>query len=90
MGNSRFKCFSEIAAEKIFPKQTILHWGFDIEILALAKRMGFKIKEVPVDWHNPQESKVTLKSYIRTFMELLKIKWNLITDKYELKKHENI
>src|SRR4030042_2241539 len=85
-----FKCFSEIAAKKIFPKQTIMRWGFDIEILALAKRMGFKIKEVPIDWHNPSESKVTLKSYIRTFMELLKIKWNLITDKYELKKNENI
>lgn len=84
-----FKCFSKIAAEKIFPKQTIMRWGFDIEILALAKRMGFKIKEIPVDWHNPSESKVTLKSYIRTFIELLKIKWNLITDKYQLKLHEN-
>ena len=82
-----FKCFSALAAEKIFPKQTILGWGFDIEILVLAKRMRFKIKELPVDWHNPPETKVTLKSYIRTFMELLKIKWNLITDKYELKKH---
>ncbi|MCK4860271.1 MAG: hypothetical protein KAS87_06925, partial [Candidatus Omnitrophica bacterium] len=59
-------------------------WGFDIEILALAKKMGFKIKEVPVNWSNPGESKVTLKSYIRTFQELLKIKYNLITNKYRL------
>ena len=79
-----FKLFSAKAAEKVFPKQTIMRWGFDIEILALAKKMGFKIKEVPVNWSNPGESKVTLKSYIRTFQELLKIKYNLITNKYRL------
>ena len=79
-----FKLFTAKAAEKIFPKQTIMRWGFDIEILVLAKKMGFKIKEVPVNWSNPGESKVTLKSYIKTFQELLKIKWNLITNKYKL------
>jgi len=78
-----FKLFSAKAVEKIFPKQTIMRWGFDIEILAIAKKMGFKIKEVPVIWSNPGESKVTLKSYIRTFQELLKIKYNLITNKYK-------
>jgi len=46
--------------------------------------MGFKIKEVPVVWKNPGESKVTLKSYIKTFKELLQIKWNLITNKYKI------
>ncbi len=61
-----------------------MRWGFDIEILTIAKKMGFKIKEVPVFWSNPGESKVTLKSYIRTFGELLKIKWNLITNRYRL------
>lgn len=78
-----FKLFSAKAAEKIFPKQTIMRWGFDIEILIIAKKMGFKIKEVPVNWSNPGESKVTLKSYIRTFQELLKIKLNLIMGKYK-------
>lgn len=81
-----FKLFSAKAVEKIFSKQTIMRWGFDIEILAIAKKMGFKIKEVPVNWSNPGESKVTLKSYIKTFQELLKIKWNLITNKYKIKK----
>lgn len=79
-----FKLFSAKAAEKIFPKQTIMRWGFDIEILTIAKKMGFKIKEVPVFWSNPGESKVTLKSYIGTFGELLKIKKNIITNKYKL------
>ncbi len=79
-----FKLFSAEAVGKIFPKQTIMRWGFDIEILTIAKKMGFKIKEVPVFWSNPGESKVTLKSYIRTFGELLKIKKNIITNKYKL------
>ena len=81
-----FKLFSEKAAKKIFPKQSIMRWGFDIEILVLAKKVGFKIIEVPILWRNPGESKVTLKSYFRTFWELLKIKWNLLIDKYGLKK----
>ncbi|MBI2451399.1 MAG: glycosyltransferase family 2 protein [Parcubacteria group bacterium] len=77
-----FKIFSEKAALRIFPKQTIARWGFDIEILLIAKRQGFKIKEVPVVWINPPESKVTLKAYIKTFGELLKIKWNDIRGRY--------
>jgi len=80
-----FKLFTDESAEKIFFKQRIMRWGFDIEILAIAKKMGFKIKEVPVDWNNPGESKVTLGSYIRTFQELLKIKYNLLTNKYKIK-----
>jgi glycosyltransferase involved in cell wall biosynthesis len=79
-----FKIFPAKVAYDVFSRQTIYRWGFDIEILVLTKRLGYKIKELPVTWINPGESKVTLKSYIRTFMELLKIKWNLITDKYKL------
>jgi len=81
-----FKLFPAKVAQDVFSRQTIYRWGFDIEILALAKKLGYKIKELPVTWINPGESKVTLKSYIRTFWELLKIKWNLITDKYNLEK----
>jgi len=79
-----FKLFNQKSVEAIFPKQTLMRWGFDFEILALAKRMGFKIKEVAVDWYNPGESKVSIGSYVKTFIELLKIKWNFITNKYKL------
>lgn len=79
-----FKLFTEQAAEKVFSKQTIMRWGFDIEVLVLAKKIGFKIKEVAVNWKNPGESKVSLTSYIKTFGELIKIKYNLITNKYKL------
>lgn len=80
-----FKLFTAESAEKVFSRQRIMRWGFDIEILAIAKKMGFKIKEMPVDWNNPGESKVTLGSYVKTFQELLKIKYNLLTNKYKIK-----
>lgn len=78
-----FKLFTADAAEKIFPKQTLNRWGFDFEILALAKKIGFKTKELPVNWNNPPGA-VTLMSYLKTFWELLKIKWNFLTDKYKI------
>ncbi|PIP17017.1 MAG: hypothetical protein COX44_02275 [Candidatus Portnoybacteria bacterium CG23_combo_of_CG06-09_8_20_14_all_37_13] len=78
-----FKCFSDEAAKKIFSKQRIMRWGFDIEILALARLFNFKIKEVPIIWQNFGKSEVNLKSYIKTLGELLKIKWNLITKAYQ-------
>lgn len=80
-----FKAFSAKAAETVFPKQTIEKWGFDIEVLALAKRMGYKIALIPVYWVNDFDSKVNIGAYFETLMDLFKIKWNLITDKYNLK-----
>ena len=45
-----FKAFNRAAAQAIFPLQKIERWGFDPEILFLARKMGFKVKEVPVLW----------------------------------------
>lgn len=80
-----FKLFNKKSAEAIFSKQTLTRWGFDFEILVLAKKMGFKTKEVAVDWYNPGESKVSIGSYVKTFIELLKIKYNFLTNKYGIK-----
>lgn len=71
-----FKVFSSRAAETIFPRQTIMGWGFDFEILLIAKIHGFRIREVPVRWINPADSKVSIGAYATTFGELLKVKWN--------------
>ena len=72
-----FKLFTAKAAMEIFPKIKINRFGFDFEVLALAKKKGYKIKEVAVVWSNPGESKVTLKSYIATLKELIKVRWYL-------------
>ena len=77
-----FKLFTKEAAEKIFPKQTIMRWGFDIEILVIAKSLGYKIKEVPVKWENPK-GRVTFFSYFNTLKELFKIKLNQWRGKYK-------
>lgn len=78
-----FKIFSEKSARDIFSKLTIDRWGFDIEILAIAKKMGYKIKAVPVIWKNREETKVRARDYIFTLKELFKIKINLIRKKYD-------
>jgi len=77
-----FKLFSKKAVDNIFPQQTIKRWGFDVELIVIAKLQGFKIKEVPVEWKNPKGSKVTFFSYLNTLFDLLKIKWNIVLGKY--------
>lgn len=77
-----FKFFTGRAAEMIFPKQTIFGWGFDFEILLIGKRNGLKIKEIPVKWINPPDSKVNMKAYVTTLAELLKMKFNDLAGKY--------
>ncbi len=79
-----FKIFPAEAAEKIFSRQTVMKWLFDIEILIIAKKLGYKIKEIPVTWINPAESKVVFMDYFRSLKELFKIKWKLITGKYNI------
>lgn len=77
-----FKVFTARAAEDIFPKVKIKRFGFDFEVLALAKKSGYKIKEAPVIWNNPKGSTVGLKSYAATLKELIKVRFNLWMRRY--------
>lgn len=54
-----FKVFTAAAARRIFPAQRIERFAFDVELLMLAERLGYRIVEIPADWENPPES--TLK-----------------------------
>jgi len=72
-----FKCFSEEAAEKIFKLAQVNRWAFDVEALALGKKLGYKIKEIPVVWVNEPNSLVKPWAYFQTFWEVLKIRWRL-------------
>ena len=78
-----FKGFSQKVVEDVFPKYKIKGFAFDAEVLVLAKKLGYKIKEVPVYWKNDLESKVKFKSIIKMAQDLLKIRRNLITRKYD-------
>jgi dolichyl-phosphate beta-glucosyltransferase len=80
-----FKGFSAKAAEDIFPRSEIKHFGFDPEILVLAKKYGYKIKEVPIRWLNDADSKVKMSATVKMFMEVLTVRKNLIIGKYNKK-----
>lgn len=80
-----FKCFNEKSARDVFPKITIKRFGFDPEALVVAKKLGYKIKEIPITWMNDIESKVKFKNIIEMFFETIKIRLNLILRKYEEK-----
>lgn len=77
-----FKCFSKKSALDIFPKITIMGFSFDAEVLVLAKKFGYKIKEVPITWINDLESKVRPGHMVKMLFELVKIKLNLVKNIY--------
>jgi dolichyl-phosphate beta-glucosyltransferase len=78
-----FKCFKDKAAKDIFSKSKISRFAFDPEILLIGKKLGYKIKEVPVYWKNDLKSKVKLKSMIKMLIDLFKIKLNEIKGEYD-------
>jgi dolichyl-phosphate beta-glucosyltransferase len=70
-----FKGFRGVAAEKLFRQQKVMGFSFDVEILYLAKRAGYKIKEVAVEWYNDERTTVgALSDSARMFFELLRIR----------------
>ncbi len=77
-----FKALRAKPAEDIFSRTHIDGFAFDIEMLALARKLGYIIGIIPVRWKHDPESKVTLKSYLEVFLDVFKIRWNLITGKY--------
>jgi len=77
-----FKAFSEKAVKKIIPKVTINRWGFDAEILAIANIYDYKIAKIPITWVNSKKSRVGIMGYFTSLLELIKIKYNLIKNKY--------
>lgn len=79
-----FKAFRSFAAERIFSQTRINRWAFDIEALALAKALNYKIEIVPVYWINDPHSHVKFYSYFKTLWETVKVRWNLIRKKYNL------
>lgn len=81
-----FKMFSRGAARSLFAKQTINRYGFDVEILYLANKLGFRIKEVPVPYRDQEASKISLITEpIKMTLDLLKIRINDFRGRYEEK-----
>ncbi|GAK55477.1 glycosyl transferase, family 2 [Candidatus Vecturithrix granuli] len=79
-----FKCFRENVAKELFTRQTIDHFSFDVEILALAAHRGYRIQEVPIRWDNEPHSRVKMfTDSLGMLKDLLKIRYNLLRGKYK-------
>lgn len=80
-----FKAFKQAAVKAIFPMQKIERWGFDPEILFLARKLGFQTKEVPVLWGHSGGTRINpLIDGSRMVQEMLRIRWYSLTGKYDL------
>ena len=78
-----FKGFTEKAVQEILPKCLVNRFSFDVEILVIAKKMGYKVKEIPIVWANDENSTVGFKSMIKMLIDIVKIRLNSITKKYD-------
>ncbi|HEX8814383.1 MAG TPA: dolichyl-phosphate beta-glucosyltransferase [Terriglobales bacterium] len=78
-----FKAFTRRSAQALFTLQKIDRWGFDPELLFLARKFGFSVHEVPVAWSHREGTRIQpLRDGIRMFGELLKVRWYMLTGNY--------
>ena len=86
-----FKMLNAQAAEAVASRMVVDRFGFDFELIVLAKKMGFKIKQMPVRWLNEEGSTVSLtgpNGFIQVLIDLFKTRLRLWGGKYNLKKKE--
>jgi dolichyl-phosphate beta-glucosyltransferase len=77
-----FKAFRAEVAERIFSNTKIEGWGFDIEVLALARAFKYKIGIIPAHWVNDPRSHVQWFDYFRVLGDTLRVRANLRARKY--------
>jgi dolichyl-phosphate beta-glucosyltransferase len=77
-----FKLFRADVAKESFSRQRLERFGFDVEVLYIADRLGYRIAEVPVRWNHVDGSKVGMFTGLRAFVELAEIRMNSIRGRY--------
>lgn len=71
-----FKLFTRTAARQIFSRQTLQGFSYDVEILYLARKLGYTLEEVAVNWHDVKGSKVNMcADSLKMFFDILKIRY---------------
>ena len=79
-----FKLFPQRAVAEIFPKIRLTRFSFDLEVLALAKAFGYRIKEVPIEWEdNPHSTVDPVKDGLKLLRDAIRIKINLMKGDYK-------
>jgi len=84
-----FKMLSDKAAQAIASRMVVDRFGFDFELIILAEKLGFKVKQMPVRWLNEEGSTVGgllgSNGFVQVLIDLFKTKWRLMTGKYHIK-----
>lgn len=79
-----FKAFTRACAHDVFGRQTLTGFGFDVELLYLARKRGYAIREVPVTWVYQPSSRVDpLRDTVRMFGDVLRVRLNDLRGRYE-------
>jgi dolichol-phosphate mannosyltransferase len=78
-----FKMFRGRLAPSLFGAQRLNGFGFDVEVLFVARGAGLKLREVAIDWYYGRDSKMTLRKGAAAFLEILQVRWHGIRRRYE-------
>lgn len=82
-----FKLMRDEVAERVAKRMVVDRFGFDFEMIILAKKLGYTVAQLPVRWMNEEGSTVKLfgpNGYVQVFVDLFKTKWRLMTGQYRL------
>ena len=77
-----FKLFEARAAREIFRRQLLDGFGFDVEVLFIGRRLGYREIEVPVRWNDVAGTKVSAWRGLAAFVDPLRVRWNQIRGRY--------
>jgi dolichyl-phosphate beta-glucosyltransferase len=87
-----FKMLSGVAADEVASRMVVDRFGFDFELIILAEKLGFKVKQMPVRWLNEEGSTVSLtgkNGFTQVIIDLFKTKLRIITGKYNTRAYKN-
>lgn len=78
-----FKLFEREMAHEIFSRQRLWGWGYDVEIILIARRVGARLVEEPVRWEDDERTRVRLvHDGLRSFADLVRVRWNDLLGRY--------
>ena len=78
-----FKCFRGEVAEELFKRQTLVGWSFDVEILFIARLMGYRTVEIPIHWYYNPQSKISVgRDAFKMGVDLITIRVNALRGLY--------
>ena len=77
-----FKLFQTSAAREVYSRQRLDGFGFDVEVLYIARHLGLRVLEIPVKWNDAAGTKVSLLRGMSAFLDPFTVRWNGISGKY--------